>query len=80
MKKTYLLHLYRRDRVRGNLLHLGLVRGVGHAAVVGLFLLARVDAQAAQRLGIGLGELGRLGDRRGRKRRASRGLTMVQSK
>ena len=77
MKRDNLLKPDRRVRTRGNLMHLGL--GVVHARVARRVIV--VDAQAAQRLGIGLGELDRLGDRRGRKgRRASRGRTGVESK
>ena len=81
-KKTYLRHEQSKVPARGDLLALALGLGIVDAHV-GRFLLDGVDAQAqaVQRLGIGLGELDRIGDRRSRKgRQGRRGCTAVDIK
>ena len=80
-EKTYLLGQDRRCCARGNLLHLGLGLGIVHDRVVGRLLVFRWRLLVDDTRGIGLGELDRIGDRRGRKGRGgSRGRTRVQSK
>ena len=88
-KMTYLRHEHSKfpacgelldlGRARGSLLLVGLGLGIVHHRV--RRFLDRRRFLVDHRRGIGLGELERIGDRRGRKGRgACRGRTRVQSK